>query len=114
MRVRRVDEAADLLRDLVAIYDAGMCRAAPAPAEDLLRLGERDAAPGNDFAGRKDAEYKWLCDRFPGENADAEQVLVWGAGAPLDGAARGEPRPGEEFDGEATRLGALACGSGRR
>jgi exodeoxyribonuclease V gamma subunit len=63
--------------------------------------------PGNDVAVRKDAEFKWLSNRFPGENDDAAHVAVWGAGAPLE-VLLGEPRPGEEYDGESTRLGALA------
>ena len=95
-----------LLRDLVAMYDAGQCEPLPLP----LKTGHAWAArrrPGNDMAVRKDAEFKWLSNRFPGENADAAHVAVWGAGAPLD-VLLGEPRPGEEYDGETTRLGALA------
>ena len=101
-----VDEATDLLRDLVAMYDAGQREPLPLP----LKTGHAWAArrrPGNDFAVRKDAEFKWLSNRFPGENDDAAHVAVWGADAPLE-VLLGEPRPGEEYDGENTRLGALA------
>ncbi len=69
--------------------------------------GPRGAAPGNDVAVRRDAEFKWLSQRFPGENDDAAHVAVWGTDAPLD-VLLGDPRPGEERDGEDTRLGALA------
>jgi len=101
-----VDDAADVLRDLVAMYDAGMCAPLPLP----LRTGHAWASrrrPGNDVAVRRDAEFKWLSQRFPGENDDAAHVAVWGADAPLD-VLLGDPRPGEERDGEDTRLGALA------
>jgi exodeoxyribonuclease V gamma subunit len=101
-----VDGAADLLRDLVAMYDAGQCEPLPLP----LRTGHAWAArrrPGNDVAVRRDAEFKWLSNKFPGENDDAAHVAVWGPGAPLD-VLLGDPRPGEAYDGETTRLGALA------
>ncbi len=102
-----VDGATDLLRDLVAMYDAGQCEPLPLPLKTGKRLGIPSAGPGNDFGVRKDAEFKWLSNRFPGENDDAAHVAVWGADAPLE-VLLGEPRPGEEYAGEATRLGALA------
>ncbi len=101
-----VDGATELLRDLVAMYDAGQCEPLPLP----LKTGNAWAArrrPGNDMAVRKDAEFKWLSNKFPGENDDAAHVAVWGAGAPLE-VLLGDPRPGEEQAGETTRLGALA------
>ena len=103
-----VEGATDLLQDLVTMYDAGMCAPLPLP----LRTGHAWAArrrPGNnnEFASRKDAEFKWLSNRFPGENDDAPHVAVWGPDAPLD-VLLGAPLPGEEYDGETTRLGALA------
>ena len=86
-----VDGATELLRDLVAMYDAGQCEPLPLP----LKTGNAWAArrrPGNDMAVRKDAEFKWLSNRFPGENDDAAHVAVWGAGAPLE-VLLGEPAP---------------------
>lgn len=101
-----VDDAADVLRDLVAMYDAGMCAPLPLPLRTAHAWASR-RRPGNDVAVRRDAEFKWLSQRFPGENDDAAHVAVWGTGAPLD-VLLGGPRPGEERDGEDTRLGALA------
>ncbi|MEO7351746.1 MAG: exodeoxyribonuclease V subunit gamma, partial [Marmoricola sp.] len=101
-----VDGATELLRDLVGMYDAGQCEPLPLP----LKTGHAWAArrrPGNDMAVRRDAEFKWLSNKFPGENDDAAHVAVWGPGAPLD-VLLGEPRSGESYDGETTRLGALA------
>ena len=101
-----VEGATELLRDLVPMYDAGQREPLPLP----LKTGHAWAArrrPGNDMAVRKDAEFRWLSNKFPGENDDAAHVAVWGAGAPLD-VLLGEPRPGEAYEGETTRLGALA------
>ncbi len=101
-----VDEAADLLRDLVAMYDAGMCAPLPLPLRTAHAWATR-RRPGNDVAVRRDAEFKWLSNKFPGENDDAAHVAVWGSDAALD-VLLGDPLPGEERDGEDTRLGALA------
>ena len=69
--------------DLVTMYDAGMCAPLPLP----LRTGHAWAArrrPGNnnEFASRKDAEFKWLSNRFPGENDDAPARRGVGSGRP--------------------------------
>ena len=101
-----VDEAAELLRDLVAMYDAGMCAPLPLPLKTGHAMAKRRRS-GNAAAERRDAEFTWLSNKFPGENDDAAHVAVWGTGAPLD-VLLGDPRPGEERDGEDTRLGALA------
>ncbi len=101
-----VDEAADLLLELVATYDAGMCAPLPLP----LRTGHAWATrrrPGNDAAARQNAGFAWLSTKFPGENADPAHVAVWGSEAPLE-VLLDEPLPGEEHAGEDTRLGALA------
>ena len=101
-----VDEAAELLRDLVAMYDAGMCAPLPLPLKTGHAMAKRRRS-GNAAAERRDAEFTWLSNKFPGENDDAAHVAVWGTGAPLE-VLLGDPRPGEERDGEDTRLGALA------
>jgi exodeoxyribonuclease V gamma subunit len=101
-----VDEAADLLRDLVAMYDAGMCAPLPLPLKTAHAWATR-RRPGNDVAVRRDAEFRWLSIKFPGENDDAAHVAVWGSDAALD-VLLDDPLPGEERDGENTRLGALA------
>ena len=56
----------------------------------------------------KAAEYKWKSGNYDGEDADPEQVAVWGPGAPLETLLAAKPLPGEEIEGESTRLGALA------
>ena len=103
-----VEGATDLLRELVTTYDAGMRAPLPLP----LKTGHAWACrrrPGNnnEYAARKDAEFKWLSNRFPGENADAAHVAVWGPDAQLE-VLLADPLPGEDYPGETTRLGALA------
>ena len=100
-----VDGAADLLRDLVAIYDAGMSEPLPLPLKACSAWADA-ADPEAPGARRRSTSGP---DRFPGEDADPEQVLVWGAGRPARRLLEQRPRPGEECDGEGTRLGALAC-----
>jgi exodeoxyribonuclease V gamma subunit len=101
-----VDGATDLLHDLVAMYDTGMTEPLPLPLRTAHAYATR-RRPGNDVAARQNAAFKWLSKRFPGENAEPPHVAVWGPDAPLDVLLH-PPRPGEERDGEPTRLGALA------
>jgi exodeoxyribonuclease V gamma subunit len=102
-----VAEAADLLADLVAVYDAGMAEPLPLPLRSCFAWADKRRSP--EAARRRAAEYKWRSERYPGEDADPEQVLVWGAGASLDRLLEATPLDGEEWDGERTRLGALSC-----
>jgi len=100
------DQAPDvLLRDLVAIYDAGRREPLPLPVKTSFawataRHSGDDPVPA--------AERTWKTSRYPGENADPAQVRVWGEHAPLS-TLLGPPRPGEEIDGETTRLGAWSA-----
>ena len=92
--------APELLADLVAIYDAGRRE----PLKTSFAYASARQTGDNPVAA---AEGKWLSRRYDGENADAAQARVWGDKAPL--SALLEPaRPGEEREGETTRLGAYA------
>ena len=96
--------AADLLRDLVAVYDAGRREPLPLPLKTshawaAARLAGEDP--------RAAAEAAWKTRKYPGEDADPAHVRVWDAHAPLD-VLLGGPRGGERVDGEDTRLGAYA------
>ncbi len=99
-------EAHDLLVELVEIYDTGMCEPLPLPLRTGFAWAEKRRSP--EAARRKSAEYAWASGRYPGEDADPEQVLVWGPGTPLERLLAMPPRPGEEREGEGSRLGALA------
>lgn len=100
------EDAGDLLRDLVKIYDAGMRGPIPLPLKTGHAWAERHRAP--EQARFKPASWKWATDRYPGEDAAPEHVLVWGERFPLKALLAIPPCPGEEIDGETSRLGCLA------
>ena len=99
--------AADALRELVALRDRGLCEPLPLPLKASLSYARvRRTMATQDEAFRK-AGFDWDDGRFPGERSHAPHARVWGPGARLPGLGE-PPRPGEEFEGETTRFGALA------
>ncbi|MGO9924601.1 MAG: exodeoxyribonuclease V subunit gamma [Mycobacterium sp.] len=95
-----------VLRDLVALYDAGRREPLPLPLKTSCAWAEarRD---GND--PHEAARAKWGTNRFhTGENDERAHERVWGKRSALD-SMLGPPRSGEEMPGEDTRLGALAA-----
>ncbi len=99
-------EAPDvLLRDLVALYDAGRREPLPLPMRTSYAWAQA-VHQGDD--PRDAADRKWRSARFPGEQEDPAQVRVWGQHAPLD-VLLTEPRPDEPVAGEPTRLGGYAA-----
>lgn len=99
--------AVGLLRDLVALRDAGLCEPLPLPLKASLSYARaRRTNAAHDEAVVK-AGWDWNDGRFPGECSEPAHVLAWGRGAPLPGLDE-PPREGESFDGETTRFGALA------
>ena len=105
-------DAAIALEELVALYRAGLRGPLPLPvktAAEYAYLRHRDnGAP----AARKGAENKWLDDKFPGEQSDAEHVLLYGPEAPLTVLTAQQPEideagPGWHAD-ETDRFGLLA------
>ncbi len=101
-----VEGATELLRDLVAIYDAGMREPVPLSLKTSEAWAKYAANPRN---ARFQAEKCWSKGRFGNENEDEAHVRVWGPDAPLAVLLEQEPRPGEEWPGQTTRLGSLAC-----
>ncbi|TXI42193.1 MAG: exodeoxyribonuclease V subunit gamma [Mycobacterium sp.] len=102
---RPQESAVDLLRDLVAIFDAGRREPIPLPLKTSYAFAEARFS-GDDpihAAGKR-----WRSGRFPGDDAAAAHVRAWGAGAPLRTLLE-PPRAGEEHPGEDTRLGAYAA-----
>ncbi|TGD90003.1 exodeoxyribonuclease V subunit gamma [Mycolicibacterium sp. CH28] len=89
-----------VLRDLVAIYDAGRREPIPLPIKTshawaAARRGRQDP--------RSEAWSKWRYERD-----DPAIERVWGRDPDLE-KLLSDPRPGEEADGETTRLGAYAA-----
>jgi exodeoxyribonuclease V gamma subunit len=102
---RPQEPAAELLHDLVAIYDAG--RREPLPLPIKTSYAWACARHSGDDPERA-ASYKWKSGNYPAEDQDKAQVRAWGQGAWL--ADLMQPvRSGEEYDGEDNRLGAYAA-----
>lgn len=100
-----VEEPLSLLEDLVAIYDAGRREPLPLPVKTSFAwAGARSL--GDDPL--RSALAKWHPGRFDGEDAAPAHVRVWGEHAPIE-RLLGPVPPGEEVDGETTRLGALSA-----
>jgi exodeoxyribonuclease V gamma subunit len=99
------DGAVALLRDLVAIYDAGRREPLPLPIKTSYAWAEARHHGDNPVA---EARYRWKSnDRYPGEDQAPAHVRAWGKGARLDDMMQ-PLRPGEECDGEDNRLGAYS------
>lgn len=97
--------AVDLLRDLVALYDAGRREPLPLPVKTSYAWATARHC-GDDPVHA--AEYRWRTNRYPGEDQQPAHERAWGPRAPL--ATLMQPlRPGEECDGEDNRLGAYAA-----
>ncbi|MGV0792955.1 exodeoxyribonuclease V subunit gamma [Mycolicibacterium sp. XJ1819] len=72
------EDAADLLADLVAMYDEG--RREPLPLPVKTSFAWADAKHGHGDPERA-AGYRWRTDRYPGEDQDPAQERTWGKGA---------------------------------
>ncbi len=102
---RPQEPAMELLRDLVAIYDAG--RREPLPLPIKTSYAWACARHSGDDPERA-AGFRWKSkDRYPAEDQDKAQVRAWGPRAWLKDLMQ-PLRPGEECEGETHRLGAYA------
>lgn len=89
-----------VLRDLVAIYDAGRREPIPLPVKTSHAWA---AARASRQEPRSEAINKW---RYEREDPAVERI--WGR-EPDIGVLLTPPRPGEDTEGETTRLGAFAA-----
>jgi exodeoxyribonuclease V gamma subunit len=99
-------EPRGLLKDLVAIYDAG--RREPLPLPLKTSFAWASARHQTDQPPVEAALKKWKSGMYPAEDAEPAHERVWGPRAPLDRLLVPVPA-GEETEGEDTRLGALAA-----
>ena len=111
LRPAAAAEAAAALDELVALYRAGLRSPLPLPVKTAAAYADRRNHSDTPTA-REGAEREWLTDRFPGEQEDAEHVLLYGERAPLtvlttQRPADGEGGPGWHAD-ETDRFGLLA------
>jgi exodeoxyribonuclease V gamma subunit len=105
-------EARAAVEELVQLYRAGLRSPLPLPlktgAAYAAQRQRRSRAP----AARAAAEGEWLTGRFPGEQADAEHVLLYGAAAGLAVLTDQPPEPDERGGAwpsdEDDRFGVLA------
>lgn len=94
-----------VLRDLVAIYDAG--RREPLPLPLKTSYAWADARQTRDDPELQ-AGYRWRSGNFPGEDADPAVERAFGKGVWLRQLMQ-PLRPGEETEGETNRLGAYSA-----
>jgi exodeoxyribonuclease V gamma subunit len=99
------DDAAHLLADLIAIYDAGRREPIPLPSKTSYAWAVARHS-GDDPI--KQATYRWKSDRYPGEDSKPAHVRAWGKNARLTDLMQ-PLRAGEEYGGEEHRLGAYAA-----
>lgn len=97
--------AVDLLRDLVAIYDAGRREPLPLPVKTSYAWASARLEGGDP---EREASFRWKSGMYPAEDQDPAQVRAWGANAWLKELMQ-PLRPGEEVDGETHRLGAYSA-----
>jgi exodeoxyribonuclease V gamma subunit len=96
----------ELLRDLVAIYDAGRREPIPLPLKTSYAWAQARMSGGDPVYA---ARFKWKSsDNFPGEDSHPAHARVWKSGAALK-VLLDPVRPGEAHPGESTRLGAYAA-----
>jgi exodeoxyribonuclease V gamma subunit len=98
-------DAADVLRELVAIYDAGRREPIPLPIKTSYAWAAARQC-GDDPV--REARYRWKSERYPAEDQAPAHVQAWGRAARLTDLMQ-PVRPGEECDGEDNRLGAYAA-----
>lgn len=99
------ESAAGVLRDLVAMYDAGRRAPIPLPLKTSYAWAEARHSRG---WPEREARFKWASGKYPGENEQPAHELVWGKRAPVE-VLMTPVQPGEECDDEKTRLGAYAA-----
>jgi exodeoxyribonuclease V gamma subunit len=98
-------DAVEVLRELVAIYDAGRREPIPLPAKTSYAWATAR------FAGKdpeRAAQYPWKTNTYPAEDEAPAHVRAWGKHARLTDLMQ-PLRPGEEYDSEDNRLGAYSC-----
>ncbi len=101
----RPTDPVGVLRDLVAIYDAG--RREPLPLPLKTSYAWADARQTRDDPELQ-AGYRWRSGNFPGEDADPAVERAFGKGVWLRHLMQ-PLRPGEETEGETNRLGAYSA-----
>jgi exodeoxyribonuclease V gamma subunit len=105
-----VAEAA--LNELIALYRAGLVSPLPLPVKTSAEYAFPRERGSRAQSARINAEREWISNKFPGEQANPEHVLVYGPDAPFSVLTDQRPAPGEGGPGwpsdETDRFGLLA------
>jgi exodeoxyribonuclease V gamma subunit len=97
-----------VLADLLDLYDRGMCEPLPLAAKtSWAYAGER--LDGRPPERALDAARKEWNRESGGEREDRSHQYVWGDKPAFEQLVAAVPGDGEQWAGEATRFGALAC-----
>ena len=102
---RPQDDATQVLRELVVIYDAGRREPIPLPVKTSYAWADARHC-GDDPV--HEAQFRWKTQRFPAEDQAPAHMRAWGKNARLEDLMQ-PLRPGEEYDGEDNRLGAYSA-----
>jgi exodeoxyribonuclease V gamma subunit len=73
--------AADILGDLVSMYDAGRRAPIPLPLKTSYAWAETEYHRGNPM---REAGWKWKTGKYPGEDQEQAHLRVWGKDFALD------------------------------
>ncbi len=94
--------------ELVDLYVRGLCEPLPLPVKSGHAYADsrHRGRPTEDAV--EAARQSWRSGKYPGEDADAAFVRVWGAGAALETLLTPRPRTDEHWSAEQTRFGRLA------
>jgi len=96
------------LTDLLDLYDRGMCEPLPLAAKTSATYAASRIGGASVEQATADASRDWRSD-FGGEQDDRHHRHVWGDAAALADLLAAEPLPDEQWRGEPTRFGELAC-----
>jgi exodeoxyribonuclease V gamma subunit len=99
--------ATSVLGQLVELYDAGLAEPLPMPVKSAAEYGAHRVRGAEVDDAEYRAKMKWASGSFPGEDADAAHVQVWGRQAPFDTLLAAIP-PDGPGGGEPHRFGELA------
>jgi exodeoxyribonuclease V gamma subunit len=106
------DQARTALLELIGLYRSGLRSALPLPLKAGAAYADQRARGRRIPAARTAAENAWLDGLFPGEQSDAEHVLLHGPAAGLAVLTAAAPEPDEQGSGwaddEEDRFGRLA------
>jgi exodeoxyribonuclease V gamma subunit len=98
-----------VLAQLLELYDAGLCAPLPLATKTSATYAEARLGGNSPEQALQSAEAEWNGNKFPGERADKHYQDVWGEAAPLEALLAERRGVGEDWPGEPTRFGALAC-----